>query len=112
MFKIMIVDDSPHIAHYLSNLIDWEDYDCILTGIYTNPRSLLADAAKDIPDAVFSDIAMPSMNGLELTEKLYALNPSLKIILISGYSEFSYAKRALELHVFDYLLKPVQLAQL
>lgn len=112
MFKIMIVDDSPHIAHYLSNLIDWEDYDCILTGIYTNPRSLLADAAKDIPDAVFSDIAMPGMNGLELTEKLYALNPSLKIILISGYSEFSYAKRALELHVFDYLLKPVQLAQL
>ena len=112
MFKIMIVDDSPHIAHYLSDLIDWEDYDCILTGVYTNSRNLLADAAKDIPDVVFSDIAMPGVDGLELAEKLYGLNPALKIILISGYSEFAYAKRALELHVYDYLLKPVQLQQL
>lgn len=112
MFKIMIVDDSPHIAQYLSDLIDWEDYDCILTGVYTSPTRLLADAKKDVPDAVFSDIAMPGMDGLELAEKLYAINPALKIILISGYSEFSYAKRALELHIFDYLLKPIQLPQL
>lgn len=112
MFKVMIVDDSPYVLQYVCNLIDWENFDFILTGSYTNAHSLLADAAKDMPDAVITDITMPVMNGIELATELYTLNPDIKIIFISSYSEFEYAKKALELHIFDYLLKPVQITQL
>lgn len=112
MFKVMIVDDSPYVLQYLCNLIDWENFDFILTGSYTNAHSLLAAAKKDIPDAVITDITMPVMNGIELATELYTLNPDIKIIFISSYSEFEYAKKALELHIFDYLLKPVQIPQL
>ena len=112
MFKVMIVDDSPYVLQYVCNLIDWENFDFILTGSYTNAHSLLADATYDIPDAVITDISMPVMNGIELASELYALNPNIKVIFISSYSEFEYAKKALELQIFDYLLKPVQMIQL
>lgn len=112
MFKVMIVDDSPYVLQYLCNLIDWESFDFILTGSYTNAHGLLTAAKKDMPDAVITDITMPVMNGMELATELYALNPDIKIIFISSYSEFEYAKKALELHIFDYLLKPVQIPQL
>lgn len=112
MFKIMVVDDSPYALQYLCNLIDWESFDFILTGSFTNAHSLIAAARKDMPDAVITDITMPVMNGIELATELYALNPDLKIIFISSYSEFEYAKKALELQIFDYLLKPIQVPQL
>lgn len=112
MFKIMVADDSPYVLQYLCNLIDWESFDFILTGSFTNAHSLIAAARKDMPDAVITDIAMPVMNGIELATELYALNPDIKIIFISSYSEFDYAKKALELHIFDYLLKPIQVPQL
>lgn len=112
MFKVMIADDSPYVLQYLCNLIDWESFDFILTGSYTNAHGLLAAAKKNMPDAVITDITMPVMNGIELAAELYTLNPDLKIIFISSYSEFEYAKKALELHIFDYLLKPVQVPQL
>ncbi len=112
MFKLMIIDDSPHIVQDLCQLIDWESFDFILTGSYTSAHRLLADAAKNMPDLVITDVSMPAMDGLKLSSELYKLNPDIKIIFISSYSEFEYAKRALELHIFDYLLKPVQIAQL
>ncbi len=112
MFKLMIIDDSPHIVQDLCQLIDWEAFDFILTGSYTSAHRLLSDAAKNMPDLVITDISMPVMDGIKLSAELYRLNPDIKIIFISSYSEFEYAKRALELHVFDYLLKPVQISQL
>ena len=58
-------------------------------------------------DILFSDIKMPYMNGLELTEKARELYPDLEIIIFSGYNDFTYARDALRYGVVDYVLKPV-----
>lgn len=112
MFKLMIADDSPHILEDLSETIDWEDFDFDLIGTYPDGNELLTAAKEVIPDLVITDISMPQMDGLQLSASLYQLNPSIKIVFISEYSEFEYAKKALNLHIFDYLVKPIQQEQL
>lgn len=112
MFHLMIADDNPHILQDLSESIDWEDFDFDLTGTYQNGKELLCAAQESVPDLVITDISMPHMDGIQLSAKLYQLNPNIKIIFISEYSEFEYAKKALNLHIFDYLIKPIRQEQL
>ena len=112
MFKLMIADDNPHTLSGLSEDTDWEDFDFTLTGAFRNGKDLLNAAILDMPDLVITDISMPQMDGITLTGELYRLKPDLKIVFISSYSEFDYAKSALKLHIFDYILKPIQFDQL
>ena len=112
MFKLMIADDNPHTLLGLSEDTDWEDFDFTLTGAFQNGKDLLNAAMQDMPDLVITDISMPQMDGITLTRELYRLKPDLKIVFISSYSEFDYAKSALKLHIFDYILKPIQFDQL
>lgn len=112
MFKLMIADDNPHTLSGLSEDTDWEDFGFTLTGSFQNGKDLLNAALQDIPDLVITDISMPQMDGITLTGELYRLKPDIKIIFISSYSEFDYAKSALKLHIFDYILKPIQIEQL
>lgn len=112
MYKLMIADDNPYILEELSQSIDWEDYDFELIGTYNNGVELLTAAEETIPDLVITDISMPMMDGIHLSSCLYEINPFVKIIFISNYTEFEYAKIALNLHIYDYLLKPIQQSQL
>ncbi len=112
MFKLMIADDNPHTLLRLSESIDWENFDFCLTGIYPNGQALLEAAGENLPDLVITDISMPIIDGFELTSKLCDLKPDIKIVFISSYSEFNYARTALKLGVFDYILKPVNTDQL
>lgn len=112
MFKLMIADDNPHTLSGLSEDTDWEDFDFTLTGAFQNGKDLLNAAMQDMPDLVITDISMPQMDGITLTGELYRLKPDIKIVFISSYSEFDYAKSALKLHIFDYILKPIQFDQL
>lgn len=112
MFQLMIIDDNPYILQELTTTIDWEDFNFNLAGSFLDSKELLHAAAEIIPDLVITDIFMPQINGLQLTERLYAINPNIKIVFISEHSEFEYAKRALNLQVFDYLVKPLQQDQL
>ena len=109
MFKLMIADDNPHTLSGLSEDTDWEDFDFTLTGAFRNGKDLLNAAILDMPDLVITDISMPQMDGITLTEELYRQKPDLKIVFISSYSEFDYAKSALKLHIFDYILNPYSL---
>lgn len=112
MFKLMIADDNPHTLQNLSQGTDWEDYDFHLAGTFQNGADLLEAAKQDMPDLVITDISMPQMDGITLSTQLYSLKPDIKIVFISSYSEFDYARSALKLHIFDYILKPIQLGQL
>lgn len=112
MFKLMIADDNPHTLQNLSQGTDWEDYDFHLAGTFQNGADLLEAAKQDMPDLVITDISMPQMDGITLSTQLYRLKPDIKIVFISSYSEFDYARSALKLHIFDYILKPIQLCQL
>ena len=82
---------------------DWTAKDTASDGIYA--INLLQN---NIYDVVITDIKMPAMDGIELSKYLYKNQPQTPIIIISGYDEFEYARAAVKLNVFDYILKPLR----
>lgn len=60
------------------------------------------------PDIILTDIRMPGLDGLELIERLYHECPDTKVIIISGYDDFSYAQKAIQFGAFDYIVKPIE----
>lgn len=112
MIKIMIVDDMPIFLEYLRSAIDWEAYGFELCCEAKNGQEAYENALIYSPDIVLSDIKMPYMDGLTLTEKLAELNPEIEVVLITGNSEFEYARRAIKLGVVDYIVKPFEKEEL
>lgn len=108
MYKLMIVDDEFHIRDGIANAIDWASMNVTISGTASSSRAALSLIPDQHPDIVITDIYMAGMDGLELAEHLRHLYPDIKIIIISGYDDFQYAKRAIELKVFSYVLKPIQ----
>lgn len=109
----MIADDEQRIRRGLKNIIPWEEYGMEVVGEAEDGEVAL-DMAKELkPDVLLLDINMPFLNGLELIEKLEEeLFHPYVVIIITGYDDFTYARRALQLRVFEFLLKPVSLEQL
>ena len=101
MIKIMIVDDMPVDREYLRNFIDWKAYGFEACCEAKDGREALELYEVYQPDIVLTDIMMPYMDGIELSEKLLESNPEVSIILITGNSEFEYARKALKLGVRD-----------
>lgn len=107
MYRVVIADDEETIRNGLKNLI--ESYDLNLTVVATaeDGQEALAAIQTYRPEIILMDINMPFMNGLEVIEKARQIDEDAKIIIISGYNQFSYAQKALNLGVFTYLLKPI-----
>jgi len=112
MFKLMVADDNNYILQDLTHNVAWESFGLELIGSYSDGQELLDAAEEQMPDVVITDIVMPVITGFELTSRLYERNPRVKVIFISGHTEFEYATTALKLHVFDYLVKPIRRNQL
>lgn len=114
---ILIIDDEKIAALALKKLV--EDY-CKAKQVDLNCKTFerACDAIKEIetaqslPDILFTDIRMPIMDGLDLTNKLKTEYPSILIVIISGYSDFNYAQTALKYNASDYLLKPISRQQI
>lgn len=106
MFKILLVDDERIITEGISKVIDWESMGTNLIGTARNGIEAFNMIEEKQPDIVISDIKMPGMNGLELVSKVHRTYPDIRFILLSGFSEFDYAKQAMEFGVKHYLLKP------
>ncbi|QBD85308.1 response regulator [Clostridium tetani] len=107
MFRIVIADDEDTIRNGLKNLI--ESYELNLSVIATakDGEEAMKVIEKYHPEIILMDINMPFMNGLDVIKGIHERNKDAKIIIISGYSQFEYAQKALELGVFNYLLKPI-----
>ena len=112
MIKIMIVDDMPVYRDYLRNFIDWKAYGFEACCEARDGREALELYEQYQPDIVLADIMMPYMDGLELSERLLKDNPDVSIILITGNSEFEYARKAVKLGVCDYIVKPFEKEEL
>lgn len=108
MIKTIIVDDEVWVCKLICNIIDWEQYGFTIIGQAHNGNEAMKLISEVHPDLVFTDIRMPGMDGLEVAKKTAELGLDTKFVIISGYSDFSYAKSAIEQGVFDYLLKPVE----
>ena len=112
MIKIMIVDDMPIFLEYLKEAIDWAAYGFELCCEAKNGQEAYEKAILHQPDIVLTDIMMPYVDGLTLTEKLNQLNPEIMVVLITGNSEFEFARKAIRLGVVDYIVKPFEKEEL
>jgi len=112
LYSLLIVDDEEIILSGLEEYIDWRALD--ISTVYTASS---ADEALDVlrekhVDIVLTDIRMPVHDGLYLTEKIKKDYEDIKVLILSGYNDFEYAKGAIHLGVEDYLLKPVDFNEL
>lgn len=112
MIRVFVVEDEPAAMRALVSVIESKCPDCRIAGTAENGREALDRIRENPPDIVVTDIRMPIMDGLALTEAVRSEFPEIFTILLSGVQEFSYAQKAIRFGVSDYLLKPVQLQQL
>jgi len=105
MYRLMIVDDDEIIREGLVKNINWNEYGIQVVAEAKNGKEALEKIELFIPEIILSDIKMPFMDGIELAKYLYEHNPQIKILLLSAYEEFEYAKKALQYHVSDYIMK-------
>lgn len=110
--RILIVEDDFVVRQGICLSLEWEKYELSICADASNGKLGLELAERLHPDIIITDIRMPIMDGLEFTEKVLNILPDVKIIILSGYDDFSYAQKALRLGVNDYLLKPVDADEL
>lgn len=107
MYKILIVDDEIMIRSGLGKIIRWNEIGFEMVGAVGSAGEALKMIAQIPVDAILTDINMPDMTGLELIRRARKELPRVKAVIISGYSEFEYAREAIELKVENYILKPL-----
>lgn len=107
MYRIMIVDDNPSIIESLKCSVRWDTYNCVICGMATNAVQGLQKISSEKPDILITDIMMPGLNGLEMIGKVKVCSPKTETIIITGYSNFSFAQAAIRLGVVDFILKPI-----
>lgn len=110
--KILIADDEQHIRNGLKMSLDYKKLkiDEILTA--EDGAEAMEICRNEHPEIILTDIRMPGVDGLELAEKATHMYGAKKVLIMSGYSEFSYAQSAIRLGAVDYLLKPIRLGEL
>lgn len=102
----MIVDDEPIIRKGIASFIQWDSLDCEVTQDATNGLEAIELIKANPPDIIISDIKMPGMDGIGVSKFIYEHFPHIKIILLTGYSDFEYAQSAIRYSVVDFVLKP------
>ena len=107
MYKVLLIDDEAVILEGLKNLIDWEKLGTEIVDVAKDGKEGLQKIEQCCPDIVISDIAMPNCSGIELLQKTEEMDLGIKVILLSGYQEFEYARAAVRYGAVEYLLKPV-----
>ena len=114
MLRVLIADDESKVCQLIEKLVDWGALGMEVVAVAENGIEALEKIKEFYPDIVITDICMPGLNGLQMVEEVRK-NKKIKdtvIIFISGYNEFSYAKGALKMGAFDYILKPIDREEL
>lgn len=111
-YQVLLVDDEEEIRAGISRKIEWDRLGFTLVGEASNGQEALEIAEMLEPDVVLTDIKMPFMDGLELCRRLQKSLPAAKAVVFSGFDEFEYARQAIGMSVFEYILKPINAAEL
>lgn len=112
MKKVMLVDDEILIRENIRDCVNWEQEGFLYCGDAPDGEVALPLIEEWMPDILITDIKMPFMDGLELSSIVRKRMPDVKIIILSGHDEFSFARSALRIGVEEYCLKPVSAADL
>lgn len=106
-YKIILVDDEAEIRQGMIKKINWDELGFVVVGEAENGIEALDIIDKTSPDIVITDIRMPFMDGMKLSENIKYRFPTTKVVIISGFDEFEYAQKAIGLGVLRYILKPI-----
>lgn len=106
MYNVLLVDDERIILNGISSFVDWTGAGTVLVGTARNGLEGLEFIRRERPDIVISDIRMPGMDGLGLVREAVGLDSRIRFIMLSGFSQFDYARQAMQYGVKHYLIKP------
>lgn len=111
-YTVLLVDDEQEVIQVIKRKINWEELGFSVIGSADNGVKALEMVEEFQPDVVMTDIKMPYMDGMELSNHIKMRFPATKILIFTGFDEFEYAKEAVHLEVEEYLLKPVSSVEL
>ena len=111
-YKVLIVDDEDEVIQVIMKKINWEGLGFSVAGYANNGVKALELVEEFQPDVVMTDIKMPYMDGMELSNRIKADFPTTKILFFTGFDEFEYAREAVHLEAEEYILKPVNSIEL
>jgi two-component system response regulator YesN len=107
MYSLVIVDDEQDVRRAVVSTIDWGSLGFCVAAEAENGVEALELVHQINPDVLITDIKMPYLNGLELIKAVRETNPAMKILMLTGYGEFEYAKSAIKYNIVEYMLKPI-----
>ena len=107
LYKIIFADDEAIIRDNISSMINWREHGFDLVGVCANGHDLVEMAELEQPDLVILDINMPFIDGITAAKLIKEEVPTAKLAFLTGYDDFSYAQKAVELNVLKYILKPI-----
>lgn len=108
MYTLVVVDDEYEIRTGLSNCFPWREVGFNVVKQFENGKECLNYICKNKVDTVLCDVKMPIMSGIELAKEIFEKNIDTKMVIISGYTDFEYARQALRYGVKDYIVKPTK----
>ena len=112
MYRVLLVDDERMILEGLSRVVPWKDLSCEVTGTAPDGKEGLEMVRALRPHILFTDIRMPNVDGLAMIAAIRSEFPGIQISVLTAYRDFDYARRALNLGVIRYLLKPSRMPEL
>lgn len=107
ILKLITVDDEYLIRNLIKNCISWEEIGIDIIGEASNAEEAINLIENNTPDIILTDICMPSTDGLDMSRYILERYNKVRVVVITGYDEFEYAKRAIKVGVSDFILKPI-----
>lgn len=110
--KLAVIDDIRSVVEMITTKIPWEQHGIEVVGKARDGEEGLAMILRCKPDIVLTDIRMPKLDGLSMTERILEMLPGCKIIILSGYTDFEYARKAVSLGAVDFVKKPFTIGEI
>lgn len=107
MIRVLIADDELYFRNYMLTAVDWHSLGFQVCYLAQNGEEVLSALSENTINIIFLDINMPHIDGISLAEKIRKEYPDIMIVFITGYSDFSFTRKAIQLQVEDYMLKPI-----
>ena len=112
MIKVFLVEDEKIIRESIKNNVKWEENGFKIVGEAASGKEALEYINYHEVDIVVTDINMPGMDGLQFTEALLKVHPKCRVVIITGFREFEYARKAINLGVDEFLLSRMNITEI